>query len=263
MPIQYILDSNCCEVHGISCCWIVPDGVKHVTFELWGGGGGGGNAGTNCNCCQSGGPGMGGAYARKSINVTPGDYYYVCAGSGGMTYQEGEFTGAPVNICCNGISGGNSFVIGVGLTNFCAEGGCGGRSDFGINCYSYCGCMFFSSGTPGISATAYGYDYHAHSNGGLMHLYADGGNPYTIKNWGGNGAGPGGGGAGYNHSGMYNCWGGKMGDNSWGKYIGFPEPMMHGRIPGGGGAGQHFQSGCNCNPGRSGPGAPGMVKITY
>lgn len=263
-PIQYIVDANCCEPHGLRCCWIVPDGVRHVTFEVWGGGGGGGSGGRQCNCCDTGEPGLGGAYARKSINVTPGDYYWVCAGNGGM-WDEFTTSGRPLgNGCCNGINGGASYVIGVGLTNFCAEGGRGGRGDLSIGCYYWCGCNGYSSGTPGISATAYGYDYHAHSNNYTMGFTQEQ-SPYHHFKHAGNGAGPYGGGGGWNHSGGAYCtFTTYVGHNPWFPNSSQVESLWHGRIPGGGGAPYHSSHQCNCyNGGKSGTGAPGAVKITY
>ena len=54
--------------------WAVPTGSRIATFEIWGGGGNGGGA----RCCQQGIPGGSGAYARKTIKVTPGDTYVFC-----------------------------------------------------------------------------------------------------------------------------------------------------------------------------------------
>lgn len=262
-PIQYIVDANCCEPYGIRCCWVVPDGVRHVTFEVWGGGGGGGSGGNQCNCCQTGEPGLGGAYARKSVNVTPGDYYWVCAGNGGMAHDHPQ-SGVPVSNCCNGISGGASYVIGVGLTNFCSEGGRGGRSDLGVQCYYWCGCNGYSSATPGISATAYGYDYHAHSNGYSM-SYTQEESPYHHQKRAGNGAGPYGGGGGWNYSGgAYCAFTTYPGAENWRPSATLTETLWHGRIPGGGGAPYHNSHTCMCyNGAKSGKGAPGAVKITY
>lgn len=105
--------------------WKVPKGARIATFEIWGGGGNGAGA----RCCQQGIPGGSGAYAYKTIKVTPGDYYIMCN---------------PINKhCCYysennhqcGYRGGKAYVTGNGLTNFCAEGG-----NPGISC-----CWFFLS----------------------------------------------------------------------------------------------------------------------
>ena len=273
-PIKYIVDAECCRPHGIQCNWIVPDGVRHVTFEIWGGGGGGAAGGgvSQCDCCSSGSPGMGGAYARKSINVEAGDMYMICSGSGGMDTLDPD-SGGPVAACCEGKAGGTSSVIGAGLTNFCAEGGAGGRAEWNIVCYGHCGCMWYQANNEtcgqqspvnnatGTSATAYGYDYHSQSLNGASWIYADGGNAYTVEYVAGSGAGPYGGGGGWNFGGKYNCWGGISCDGL--PFAIRPAEEWHGRIPGGGGVSFQWMSMCECWGGRSGKGAPGMVKITY
>ena len=105
--------------------WAVPTGSRIATFEIWGGGGNGGGA----RCCQQGIPGGSGAYARKTIKVTPGDTYVFC-------------TCIAVHCCYYTESnhnrsqrGGKTYVIGNNLNNFCAEGG-----NPGATC-----CWFFSS----------------------------------------------------------------------------------------------------------------------
>ena len=106
--------------------WKVPSGASLATFEIWGGGGGGAAA----FCCQQGIPGGSGAYAYKSIKVTPGDCYVFC--------------NCLNHHCCNngpqaarvyGKRGGTTSVKGPGLTNFCAEGG-----NPGVTC-----CWFFQT----------------------------------------------------------------------------------------------------------------------
>ena len=105
--------------------WKVPAGTTKATFEIWGGGGNGAAA----FCCQQGIPGGSGAYAYKTIKVTPGTCYTFC----NMLNCH----------CCNNINGGNlttgskggkTWVLGPNLTNFCAEGG-----NPGVTC-----CWFFS-----------------------------------------------------------------------------------------------------------------------
>ena len=103
-------------------CWVVPTGVTSVKFEIWGGGGGGGAA---C-CCAGGQPGGSGAYAYKFITTTPGTIY--CANVGGFCHP----TSNQSNV---GHCGEKTFVIGSGLSNFCAEGGTPGIT----NCYCHWG----------------------------------------------------------------------------------------------------------------------------
>ena len=95
------------------CCWKVPSypgtGTTTITFELWGGGGGGAGA---C-CCSYGIPGGAGAYAYKTVTgVTSGTVYNFCIA--GITCRVPEHIGR---------DGCKTYVVGTGLTNFCAEGG--------------------------------------------------------------------------------------------------------------------------------------------
>lgn len=272
-PVKYIVDAECCRPLGIQCNWVVPDGVRHVTFEIWGGGGGGaaGGAQDACTCNRAGGPGMGGAYARKSINVEAGDMYMICAGAGGMDGLDPD-SGGPVAACCYGKAGGTSSVIGLGLTNFCAEGGAGGNADWANQCYGHCGCMWYQANNEtngntspannrtGVSATAFGYDYMSNSlNGASWNWTSD--SPYLHEWVAGSGAGPYGGGGGWDFGGKYNCWGGISCDGL--PFVIRPAEEWHGRIPGGGGVSFHWMTMCECWGGRSGKGAPGMVKVTY
>lgn len=247
MPgVKLIYDSTCTSTSDTTCTWTVPNGVFRVTFEVWGGGGGGGLQGTNCNCCQRGGPGSGGGYASKTVDVVPGCQYNIVAGHAGVSSQA---YGSYVSRCCNGCSGGTSYVTGFGLAGFCATGGSGGYSDFNTNCYAICGCNFYSR-TPG---QGYGGDTVAQGTWGIFSLWGDN-SPYGISVFGGSAGGPGGGVGGNNISGGY-CSG-------HGCAVTTDSPM-HGRLPGGGGAGSGCFTCCRCCPWPSGRGAPGMVKITY
>ncbi len=93
--------------------WIVPDSASIGTFEIWGGGGNGAGS----RCCQFGPDGGSGAYARKTVKLTPGDTYVFC-------------TNIKVHCCYYTESdhnrsqrGGKTYVVGRNLSNFCAEGG--------------------------------------------------------------------------------------------------------------------------------------------
>lgn len=70
----------------------VPDGVYRVVAEVWGAGGGGSGG--------SGGSGAGGGYARKSIEVGPGQVISVTVGAGGA---------GAVNPTASGAGGSSSF----------------------------------------------------------------------------------------------------------------------------------------------------------
>ena len=124
---------------GQCCCWVVPTGVTFATFEVWGGGGDGGGA-----CCCMGhyyGP-FTGNYSKKTLQVTPGTYFCVCAAGSGCCAQQ----------CC-GTCGFPSWAnCSNGTTVACAAGGCGGcvlcwRSYQGCtgNCIPACnqGCYFW------------------------------------------------------------------------------------------------------------------------
>ena len=245
--VQLIYDTTCTSTTNTNCTWTVPAGVCSVTFEIWGGGGGGGNQGTNCNCCQRGGPGSGGGYSKKTIDTVPGSTYTISAGAAGVSSQGyGSYCGT----CCDGCTGGTSYVTGTGLTNFCATGGYGGKSNFETSCYAHCGCNFCSQ----VPGCGYGGDIVARGFWGSMAHHA-GTEPCKIYVWGGNAGGIGGGYGGQNHRGgscSFDCWCAAIGEHNF-----------HGRIPGGGGAGSGSTSQCCCTPFPSGRGAPGVVKISY
>jgi hypothetical protein len=121
---------------GACCQWTVPVGVTCARFQIWGAG-----AGTGYGCCCAfttfGGTG---AYASVIMPVTAGNTYTLCSGCA---------------LCCCATAGGTndtdgcpSFVVGVGLTNFCAEGGEGSlycqlttRGVLGGNCMFLGGCI--------------------------------------------------------------------------------------------------------------------------
>lgn len=120
-----------------NCClaFVVPAGVTTATFEIWGGGG----SGAGSLCCMVGSSGSSGAYSSVTIAVNEGDRYCTCYA-----------TGTSCAAATTGCRGCNTFVIGAGLDNFCAEGGYGGTSC----CTAACGAFV----TPGAVAQAYGGD---------------------------------------------------------------------------------------------------------
>lgn len=118
---------------GCMCNWCIPSGTLCcVTFEIWGGGGGGAGA---C-CCMQGTPGGSGAYAKKTIVGTSlaGCKYQLCVG---LT------TDCAINCC--GILGCPTYITGYGLSNFCAEGGYGGRNC----CFTHWGNYFCAGNNNG------------------------------------------------------------------------------------------------------------------
>lgn len=115
---------------GQCCLWTVPANATWAKFEVWGGGGGGAGG---C-CCQSQVWGGGsGSYARKTIQVKPGDSYTICAGSS-----------TTCSTTCCGFYGCVSWAqlnSGTYGLNVCAQGGGTGIS----NCYTgYCQCNWTS-----------------------------------------------------------------------------------------------------------------------
>ena len=175
-------DGGCvCQACGVSCSWTVPAGTSRATFEVWSGGGSGGG-GCQCCCCKHSLGGAGGTYAIKSIPVSPGDTYTICAG--------GTYRCSAVRQCVGGM-GCASYVTGPGLSNFCAQGGCSGWVCEGdawgprtgracANC-GCCGCGFHGAdfgimGTVGMRTGGGGYNCRRKS--------AQGGNPPVIGQWG-------------------------------------------------------------------------------
>ena len=169
-----------CDTCGNCCLWTVPAGATRATFEVWSGGGGGAG-GIRCCCCKHSVGGAGGNYAIKSIAVTPGDQYTICAGG---TYRCNQVRQ------CNGGMGCSSYVTGPGLSNFCAQGGCGGILCEGdawgqrirgscANC-GCCGCGFHGAdfgimGTVGMQ--------HGHGGYNCRRRGVTTGNPPIIGKW--------------------------------------------------------------------------------
>lgn len=161
------------DTHSTACTtWIVPAGVNCATFEIWGGGGAGS---PHCCCqCYQGEPGSGGAYAMKTIPVTPGSAYTFVVGCGGCANE----CWWSANAC--GCSGGTTYVTGTGLTNFCATGGIGGY---------WCNAGDTNSGMTSNRAQAYGGDINlrgvaaqmfacSYSYGGNCSIALTGGAPF-------------------------------------------------------------------------------------
>lgn len=216
------------ESGGCCCLWTVPSGVRRVTFELWGAGGNGHGA-CSCNRCHHYAGAQGGYYASKTISVTPGDTYTVCAGG---VYPCCQFD-------CYGCHGCTTYVTGNGLSNFCALGGAGGcaNTDWSTKCFS-------DWGRGCVSPTEYNADFaignHRGGFGGSWncHCYfyysCSTGAPFL-------------GGAGV-HQRISECW---MRCGCW------SVPYAHG---GEGAMTMYCGSGC-C--GQGGTGGSGVVKITY
>ena len=213
------------DVIGAFCCqWTVPSGITTVTFEIWGAGGSGG---THCCCyCSMSTAGAGGGYSLVTIAVTAGNAYTICAGgSGGSALYcaaSGTVTG------CHGCP---SYVTGTGLSNYCANGGGGGYSQYGC-CEGSCVCC---------DGQAFGGNVNL--NGGQIHnkMFMD-----YICSANAGGSSPFGG-----------------GQNWWVAQQCCPYFSCgnNGLFPGGGGTGS-VNCCCDCC-GCSGVGASGMVRVTY
>lgn len=248
MPITFVYQTNCCCPIGSCCAWVVPAGVTSVVFEIWGGGGGAGGGLATCDCCQRTGPGGGGGYAARTIPVTPGDTYTVCAGNGGIASGASTgnyFYGAPCGYCQNGCPGNVSFVVGTNLTTFCATGGCGGCSNLDINCYGMCGCQGACGGQ--------GFGGEINENGDSGARFSTGSVAWSSVSMGGQAGGPGGGRGGLTPGTHNNL---QYGD-AWNDH------GLNGQFPGGGGSGHGCSSDCSCFAYGAGRGGHGLVKITW
>ena len=106
-----VCDTSNYFVCGSCCAWTVPSGVTCARFQIWGPGGGS----SGSMCCGGSPFGATGAYASVLLPVTPGNTYTLCAGCAcncrAQMYSGNRSTGIP------------SYVIGNGLTNFCADVG--------------------------------------------------------------------------------------------------------------------------------------------
>ena len=126
---SFALNNCACDYGNQTHNWCVPPGISTATFHIWGAGG----PGAAIHACGTAVPSGSGAYAYKTISVTPGDCYNLvvghmwccCAEPGtGATWQT-----TPVQNTGGSWNGyGKSYVTGTGLTNFCAEGGFSGNS---------------------------------------------------------------------------------------------------------------------------------------
>ena len=112
---------NACST-GCCCLWTVPTGVKKLQIQMWGSGGNGAGA-CSCNRCHHNLGTQGGYYNVKTIDVSEGWTYTVCAsGVYGCCSRE-----------CTACYGCSSYVNGCNLSNFCARGGRGGFANTSWN----------------------------------------------------------------------------------------------------------------------------------
>ena len=112
--------------------WCVPhqgmdranNGANKAKFEIWGGGG----YPSGISNCGAPPPSGAGAYAYKTIDVSPGDCYMLKAGFSWCCLPNGGGTNLVRSTECRCILAYGTWVTGTGLTNFCAEPGRGSTS---------------------------------------------------------------------------------------------------------------------------------------
>ncbi len=199
----------------------VPAGVTSITVECWGGGGSGG--GTTAN---SAGGGAGGAYAKKTLSVTPGATYTVTVGG----VRTGT-TGAGAT--------GNPTWFGSAATVY-AQGGAGGAA-------------------PNYGTVAGGIGSASSSIGDVVYPGGNGANGTTVLS-GGGGGGAGSTGAGGNATGTAAGTGTTDGGGSGGNGLTTGGNGLTGSAAGGGGGGAYVNNNTNRTGGN---GAAGKVVITW
>ena len=138
--VKWFFGQPCACSTGCCCLWTVPTRVKRLHIEMWGAGGGG-HGSCSCNRCQHFKGAGGGYYNSKTITVSPGWTYTVCASGAG-------------NCCrteCVGCNGCSSYVNGCNLSNFCALGGIPGcaNDSWSTKCNSEWNCCVGPTGNGG------------------------------------------------------------------------------------------------------------------
>lgn len=218
------IESQIVETFTTSTTWTCPQNITTITVECWGAGGGGG--GTTTNNAKGGGGGAGGAYAKKTLNVIPGNVYTVNVGNGGLGSTNA------------GVQGGASWFGSTSIVY--AEGGAGGAAPNGGT----------ASGGIGSSANSIGDIVFSGGNG------VNG----TSTQSGGGGGGAGSNGIGGNANGTIAGTGtSEFGGNGGTESTSGANGNL-GQNYGGGGSGVFV----NKNTDRSGgSGANGFVRITY
>lgn len=219
--------------------WICPAGVTSISVECWGGGGAGGGTAASVG---AGGGGAGGAYAIKSITVTPGTKYYfsVAQSKSGTTSAGSQGDPSWFNS-----TGTNSQPTGTSQGTL-AEGGAGGSASGG------------SSSASGSKASSFGDQTYRGGNGGAA---SNGGN-LSSSNSGAGGGGPGstgdGGDASATTAGTGTSVGGGNGAAGTAYGANTAGTACANTAGGGGGATRN-----STTTRAGGAGGPGLVKISY
>jgi hypothetical protein len=130
-----------------STTFTVPEGVRHVMVEIWGGGGGGGGGGpvlVENSAGAGGGAGGIGGYTRGLIDVTPGTVLTLTVGTGGAAGNVGE---------AGGKGGASSVSDGVSdlIVSGGGSGGHAGTVDFAASGLSGSGDDRFALTAPSVS----------------------------------------------------------------------------------------------------------------
>jgi hypothetical protein len=220
------------ETFSTNSTFTVPAGVYQITVEGWAGGGGGGGRSTSGS--GGAGGGGGGAYARATINVTPGEIYNVIVGGGGAGGPEGNNAGS---------AGPDSYFYKTGEANLTlAKGGAGGGGGAGG-----------VGGTGGLAGSCVGDVKFSGGNGAAGTSIS----PYRS---GGGGGGAGNQTAGGNASGTTGGTGGDYGGGAGGAGRTSNGDGSAGSELGGGGSGAYEYYG---SAAAGGSGAGGEVRITY
>jgi len=112
--------ASACQNFAHITMWCVPAGISTAKFQIWGAGGYS-EGSTSCGFTPAGGSG---AYAEKTVSVTPGTCYRVQTGHR-FCRNPHTSAGNPSTwgITNQSTTTGTTSVQGAGLTNFCAEPG--------------------------------------------------------------------------------------------------------------------------------------------
>ena len=139
----YNTDFGAAPNGGRCCLWTVPANTTWAKFEVWGGGGPGGGS---CCCMSGGASGGAGSYARKTIRVTPGQTFTICAAGSTCCYSQCQAPGGFPSYACNASATPCALCL-------CASGGFGGYTQ----CFSMlAGCYHCITC---ICGTACGFDF--------------------------------------------------------------------------------------------------------
>lgn len=146
--VQWFFGEPCACSTGRCCLWTVPANVRTLQIEAWGSGGSGHGA-CSCNRCQHYKGAGGGFYNAVTVTTSAGNEYTVCAAGNGPCCR----------FECQGCIGCSSYVIGSGLSNFCAIGGDAGiaTGDWTTACNSEWACCIQS----GANGGTFGFGLHS------------------------------------------------------------------------------------------------------